>query len=263
MKLPASLRVIGRSVVDWWDSWLDMVLVTGVWFLAQLTIILGPPATFGLYYVVYRMKKDGESLGVRGLIEGARKYFGKALLWGLLNLVVYATMAVNFNFYSSVSAWWGFYLLIIVIMIAVYWTCSQFYGLPYFMEQEDKRIRRALWNGFLTSLAAPLFTLVVMLVVLLDLAISIGFIIPFFLALPALIPFLGINSLYDRLESFGLREREKTPREIEAEQGGRMDIPSLEGVTGDGSVTDRAGNAAAEDITQAKGQVEDQERDKS
>lgn len=260
MKLPASLRVIARSVVDWWDSWLDMVLVTGVWFLAQLTIILGPPATFGLYYVVYRMKKDGEALGVRGLIEGARKYFGKALLWGLLNLVVYATLVVNFNFYSSIAAWWGLYLLIIVIMIGVYWTCAQFYGLPYFMEQEAKVIRRALWNGFLTSLAAPLFTLIVMVVVVLDLVLSIGFIIPFFLALPAIIPFLGFNSLYDRLETFGLRAREKTPREIEAEQGGRMDIPSLEGVIGDRPVTDGVGRAA-EDIPQAKGQVEDQERD--
>lgn len=261
MKFPASLRVIGRSCVDWWDSWLDMVLVTGLWFLAQFTIVLGPPATFGFYYVVYHMKKDGEALGVRGLIEGARKYFWKAWLWGLLNLAVYVTMAVNFNFYSSLTAWWGLYLLIVVIMIAAYWTSSQFYGLPFFMEQEEKSIRRALWNGFLTSLAAPFFTLIVMAAVLLDLLISVGLIIPFFLALPALIPFMGINSLYDRLEAFGLREREKTPREIEAEQGARIDIPSLEGVISDGTVADGASSAASKDIAQGKGQVEDQQRD--
>ncbi len=47
LKFPAVLRVIGRSIVDWWDSWLDMVLVTIVWFVAQITVIFGPPATFG------------------------------------------------------------------------------------------------------------------------------------------------------------------------------------------------------------------------
>jgi hypothetical protein len=73
-RFPASLRVIGRSVVDWWDGWLDMVVTLMIWLFAQMTIVLGPPATFGLYYVVHNMI-NGEAQGVRGLIAGARMYF--------------------------------------------------------------------------------------------------------------------------------------------------------------------------------------------
>src|SRR5512141_1274552 len=105
-RFPASLRVIGRSIVDWWDGWLDFVMLSIVWLFAQLTIILGPPATFGAYYVVHQML-NGEALGVRGMIAGGRKYFWKSLLWGLLNIVVIVILVVNYQFYGAVQAAWG------------------------------------------------------------------------------------------------------------------------------------------------------------
>jgi hypothetical protein len=77
-------------------------------------------------------------------------------------------------------------------------------------------------NGLLTTLAAPFFSIALLIVVALVLALSLGFVIPFFLGLPALIPFLGIRALYNRLEAFGIREPEKTPKEIEYEETGQM-----------------------------------------
>jgi uncharacterized membrane protein YesL len=223
-KLPASFRVIGRSVVDWWDGWLDMVLTIIVWFVAQFTIVLGPPATFGMYYVVHQMI-NGEALGVRGLISGARKYFGKALLWGLFNLLVVITLYVNVYFYGNLKTAWAPVVEVIVLMLGILWYCTQFYALPYFMEQEVKSLYIALKNGFLTTLAAPFFTFVVMLVVVIVLGLSIVFVIPLFLGLPALIPFLGFRSMINRLEAFGLRKPEKTPRELEAEESERVNAP--------------------------------------
>jgi uncharacterized membrane protein YesL len=255
-----SLRVIGRSFVDWWDSWLDMVLVCIVWTLAQVTVILGPPATFGMYYVAYRLL-NGESLGVRGLIEGGRKYFGKAWLWGLMNLAVMVVLVINVQFYSNVAAAWGLYLLIFILMLGFLWFCTQFYALPYFMEQDGKSLKVALRNGLLTTMAAPFFTLILMLVVGVVLVASFTVVLPLFLGLPGLIPVLGFRGMYDRLVAFKLREPEKTPKEIEAEQSSRIVVPDFDHLrAGDSSTGGSAASSApGGEVADSKGQVEQKE----
>lgn len=182
-RFPASLRVIGRSVVDWWDSWMDMVLVSIVWFLAQITIVFGPPATFGYYYVVHDMM-NGQSVGLRGMIEGARLYFGKAWQWGAVNLLVLFVTGFAGWFYINVNAVWGLYAEILVLMIGYLWFCTQFYGLAYFMELENKNLYLALKNGLLTTLAAPFFTVVIMIFAGVVAVLSIVIILPIFLGLP-------------------------------------------------------------------------------
>lgn len=234
--------------MDWWDGWLDIVMITFVWLIAQFTIVLGPPATFGVYYAVYDMV-NGQSTGVRGMIEGARKFFGKAWLWGILNIVAAIVLYVNFVFYSNLESTWSLSLLIVVGMMALLWVVTQFYALPFVMEQQDQRLRIALKNGLLTGMASPFFSLIVLLVVALIIALSIGLIIPLFLGLPGLIPFLGFRALNDRLIAFGIRKPEKTPREIEMEQAGRMNIPPLNRTSGDS-----AGAASAE-VSDGEGQV--------
>ena len=222
-RVPASLGVIGRSFVDWWDNWIDMVLVTIVWFIAQLTIVLGPPATFGYYYYVSQMI-NGESLGVRGLIRGARMYFGKSWQWGALNLLGWIVLVINFQFYGQVKAIWGIYLQVVIVMMIYLFTATNFYALPYFMAIEQKSLKVALNNGIRTTLAAPFFTIVLLLICLVVGIASIGLILPFFMGLPGVIAVLGFRAMEDRLVKFGLRKREKTPKEIEAEQGGRIRV---------------------------------------
>lgn len=227
LKVPASFRVIGQSFVDWWDSWIDMVLVTILWILAQVTVVLGPPATFGYYYVVSQMMK-GESLGVRGLIQGARKYFGKSWQWGAVNLLAIVILIVNFQFYGAVKFPWGFFLQVVIAVMAYLYIATNFYGLPYFMAIEPKSFKVAFKNGLLTTLASPFFTIVVFILSILIIILSAALVLPFFLGLPGVIPILGFRSMNDRLVSFGLREREKTPKEIEMEQGGRIFVQGKE-----------------------------------
>lgn len=250
-KIPASLRVIGQAFVDWWDGWLDMVLTTIVWILAQLTIILGPPATFGLYYVVHQMI-NGEALSVKGMISGGRKYFWKAWIWGSLNLLVMIIFFVNINFYGSISAGWAPYLQVIVIMIGFLWYCTQFYAIPYFFEQETKNLFVAFRNGLFTTLAAPFFTLLIMVVVIVILGVSVGLVIPVFLGLPAVAPFLGFRAMYNRLEVFGLRQPEKTPRELEFEESGKIKVPGLNLSSNDLSLASDEVADSVGDIEQGK-----------
>ncbi|NLG98949.1 MAG: hypothetical protein GX491_16455 [Chloroflexi bacterium] len=218
---PAPFKVIGRSVVDWWDGWLDMAMVVSIWFLAQATVIFGPPATFGLYHVTYNMI-NGEALGVRGLFEGAKKYLKKSLIWGAINLFALATIFVNFTFYGGVQAAWGPYVQMVVVGVAWLYLSTQFYTIPYFMEQEVPSLKIAMRNGLFTTLASPLFTFIVMVVAAVVVVLSIMLVIPIFLGLPGLIAFLGFRALNDRLVTFGIRQPEKTPKEIEMEESGRI-----------------------------------------
>jgi hypothetical protein len=255
VKFPASLRVIGRSFVDWWDGWMDMVLVTIVWFFAQITVVLGPPATFGFYYVVHNMQ-SGQATGVRGLIEGGRKYFGKAWLWGLANLAVVFITSFAVWFYNNVQAAWGFYAELIILIIAYLWVCSQFYGLAYFHELDEKNLYIAVKNGLLTTLAAPFFTLILIVLSVVVLALSFGFMLPLFLGLPGLIPTLGFRGVYDRLIAFGIRKPEKTPKEIEAEQSYRIILPEFDRSAQPDKSVGGSGSASSGDVAEGKGQVE-------
>lgn len=249
-KLPASFRVIGRSIVDWWDGWLDMVLTIIVWFLAQLTIVFGPPATFGLYFVAHQMV-NGEATGIRGLISGARQNFWHAWLWGLINILVAITLFVNVNFYGNLQTSWAPFLQGLVFMLGILWYCTQFYTIPYFYELEKKSVFVAMRNGFLTTLAAPFFTFILMIVVVFVIGLSFGLVIPLFLGLPAVVPFLGFRAMINRLVAFKLRKPEKTPREIEAEESERVHSP------GSGRFTRR--DAAEGEIADGEGDVKKSE----
>jgi len=119
------------------------------------------------------------------------------------------------------------------------------------MEQEFKSIKVALRNGILTTLAAPFFTIVLAIPVVLVAGLSLVFVIPLFLGLPGLIPFLGFRAMYNRLEAFGLRQPEKTPREIEFEESSKIRVP--------GSDRFPADDAPVGEVPDGEGQVKKEE----
>lgn len=151
-------------------------------------------------------------------------YFGKSWQWGALNLLGWIVLVINFQFYGQVKAIWGIYLQVVIVMMIYLFTATNFYALPYFMAIEQKSLKVALNNGIRTTLAAPFFTIVLLLICLVVGIASIGLILPFFMGLPGVIAVLGFRAMEDRLVKFGLRKREKTPKEIEAEQGGRIRV---------------------------------------
>ena len=230
------MKVIGKAAVDWWDGWLDLVITVLLWTVAQATIVLGPPATFGLYHVAHALI-NGESIGWRGLIEGGKRYFGVSWLWAALNWLALILIYVNTTFYGSIDSIWAFYAQIVMVMLFFIWVIIQFFTLPYMIEMERKNLFRAYRNAFFTGMAAPVFSFLLILLSLIILVLCFFFVIPVFFGLPALVALIGVRALYDRLEAYGLREREKSPKEIEREASSRVRVPGLNNVTnGEGQV---------------------------
>jgi hypothetical protein len=216
IKWPAPLRVIGRSVVDWWDAWLDFEVITLVWVFAQFTVILGPPATFGLYHVVHVMTHEGEATGIKGMIQGARMYFGKALIWGLINWVVAILAVVNFGFYSQQGSVWGSIATGLVALLIVLYLLAQFYAVAFFMQMQDefKKVFIALRNGLFLAMGEPFYTLALVIFAAILVALCVVLVIPIFLGVPSLIAVLGTRGMRDRLIKFGQIKPEVDPREV-------------------------------------------------
>lgn len=209
---PASLRVVGRAFVTWWDDWIGLVFVNLLWAGMCLTVVLAPPATFGLYAVTHELRQ-GRSRGVAGLLEGTRRYFLPSWGWALLNAAALLVLFVSYVFYSQIGAAWSAALSGITLVVAAMWLIVQFYALPFYMEQEQQKLTLALRNALFTALAAPGYTLVLTLVVVVLVVASILLVGPLFLGGPCLLALLGHCAVNERLITYG-----KRPPEIDPEQ---------------------------------------------
>ncbi|MCS7281960.1 MAG: hypothetical protein RMK65_00085 [Anaerolineae bacterium] len=206
-KAPSSLQVLARALDDWWSDWVQMTVVSILWTLSWLTVVLGPPATFGLFYVAHRMAY-GESPGLGGMLEGARRYLLPSYLWALLNLVAAFTVYANLWFYGRLEASWAPLLQAFFWILGGLWLAVQFYALAYLMEQERKSLPLALRNGLFTILAAPGYSLVVMGAALSVAAVALALVAPLVLGGPGLLALIAGHAVRDRIETYGLRERE-------------------------------------------------------
>lgn len=209
---PVPLQVIGWSLRDWWDDWVNMVVLNLLLWLGWLTIVLGPPATFGLYYVTKHLAR-GRAMGPRTLFEGGRRYFWQSWIWLLLNLVVMLVIGANYIFYASLEPAWARFLQAAFVLLGLAWLVVQFYAIPYFMEQEEKRVFMALRNSLYTILAAPGYTVVVAGAAALLIGLSAGTVALLFLGGPCLVASLGSRAVLERLDSFGIRERKAIRKE--------------------------------------------------
>jgi hypothetical protein len=203
----ASLDVIFQSFRDWWDDWVFLSILNLIGLLCWLTIILGPPATFGLYYFSNHLA-HGENIDFKGLLDGGRLYFFHSWLWMLTNLVAAIIISGNIWFYASFDQTWANFLQAFFIILGVFWVVIQFYTVPYLMEQERKNLLIAWRNGLFTILAFPGYTLVVVGVAALVALLSVVLIFPLFLGAPCLILLLGNRSVIERMETFQVSERE-------------------------------------------------------
>lgn len=206
-ELPAPVRVILNALNDWWADWVHMVAINLAWALCWLTVVLGPPATLGVYHVANELA-HGRSLGLAGLLEGGRRYFWTSWQWALLNLFAAAIAALNVWFYAQFDAAWTELLRALLWLLGIGWLVVQFYALPYLMEQETKSLSVALRNGLFTALAAPGYTAVVAGVGALVAALSVGTVALLFLGGPCLVAVLGNHAVRERLETYRVRERE-------------------------------------------------------
>jgi hypothetical protein len=200
-RFPAPIRTIWRAFSYWWDDLVGQALMSLIWTLSWLTIILGPPVTFGILYVESQYVR-GTNPGLSGLVEGARRYCIKSWLWMLSNLFVGFLAYASSKAYLQMDGFWAVAARDIVLLLAIAWFIIQFYALPVLMIQERNSLREAWRNSLLMTLASPLYLLVLLLFLALTGLFSLLLVFPMVLGYFTLVSILASQAVKDRLEAF-------------------------------------------------------------
>jgi len=173
-----------------------------IWSLSWFTIVLGPPITFGIYYVQSQYI-DGENLGLHGMLEGARKYFLPSWLWMLANLILFGIFYASANAYQIIEGLWASVARDFTLLIAGGWFISQFYTIPFLMMQGGKpSLWRAWRNSVILTLASPFYLFSLLLFLALFSVISLLLIFPIVLGVITMVSMLSTQALRNRLETF-------------------------------------------------------------
>lgn len=206
MGIKDAVRLIWDALKVWWEIWLGLWLFGLVWVLCWITIVLGPPATFGFFQAVRRLMTEKE-IHWDEFVRGARTNFLASWGWFLVNLVVVYAVYANTVFYSTLPNNTGQFLQVLALVLGFFWLAIQGYALAYFVLLERKSLWLAWKNALFTFLAAPLFGLTLTMLQVL-LAFLHLFIAPVFLAGPGLMVLLASLAVEERIQKFGIRERE-------------------------------------------------------
>ncbi len=172
-----------------------------IWSLSWLTIVLGPPVTFGIYYVQSQYVR-GENLGLRGMWEGMRIYFVKSWQWMLANLFIGLALIASVDAYRLIEANWAPIARGLTVAIGVAWVMIQFYAVPLLMVQEQKSLRLAWRNSLMMTLASPGYLLALFVFLALFGMVSALLVFPLILGFVSLLSLLASQAVSDRLEAF-------------------------------------------------------------
>jgi len=200
------LRMIWNALKIWWDVWVGLWLFGLVWVLCWATLVLGPPATFGFFHGVRWLMVEKE-IRWEHYIQPAKTYFVASWLWFLANLLVLYIVFSNYVYYSGITIDAGYILKWLAVGVGILWIAVQFYALPYYVLLEKKSLLIAWKNGLFTLLASPIFSLVLWIVLAAVLFLHV-MIFPIFLAGPGLLVLLVTLAVEDRIQKFGIRERD-------------------------------------------------------
>ncbi len=200
-KLPASFRTIWTTSIHWWDDLFMQAVMNLLWSLSWFTVVLGPPLTFGIHYVESQYVR-GENPGLRGMWEGARKYFVKSWLWMLANLFIIFVLIASLDAYQLIQATWAGIARAITAGIGVTWILIQFYAVPLLMVQEQNSLRLAWRNGLMMILASPGYLFILLLFLAFSGFMSAILVFPTILGFTTLLSLLANQAVRDRLATF-------------------------------------------------------------
>lgn len=191
--------ILRRAFRLWWDEWVVFLVLNAAWFLLQLPIITGPPATAALFAMVSE-SHGGVYWGPRDAWAAFRRLFWPAWRWGLPNLILLAIAVFNFVVYwDSPGLTWALFRLIWTVTLFVWFGLNLVYW-PFWLAQEDKSLRTTYANAarffLLNPVSGPLLVLVTFILTLVSLILTL----PFTLALACWLASIATVAVQQSLE---------------------------------------------------------------
>jgi uncharacterized membrane protein YesL len=204
------LRVAVKALKDLWGEMFNLVSMNLFTLLCLAAVIPGPPAVVALYAVCNRIAND-YAISWEHYFAAFRAHFAKAWLYALAALVFTALLLLNLWWYGAAfaGATWASWVQGAWLAALLLWLAANFYVVPFYFEQQDRRWRVALRNAILIVGAHPLFTLVILVIVGLLMALSL-LITPLFILLGlAIWALFGSEAVVNRVNVYRQRMQAK------------------------------------------------------
>lgn len=192
-----------------------------LWFLLSLPIITAPAAWAGLVNVS-RQAYLHPTASLDDFWTGFRTNLRRGLLLGVLNVIVLLINYFNLSLYTNIqdptillirAAWW---------LVLVLWFVPQFYLWPLLYELKEPSLRGAFRNALVMTVFNPLYTLVLMALVVVLVVVSTVLFPAWVLLTGSALVTLATGAVLERLAHAGLRKPIAQPEQerMEDDYGG-------------------------------------------
>jgi uncharacterized membrane protein YesL len=166
------LALLGRAIAAWWHELVFLLVLNFLWLLAQLTVVLGPPATAALFPIARRVL-DREIVDFGDVWRAMRATFVNSWAWGIAQFVVYGVLCFNFLSYRAGSGLLLATLRYTWALLALAWFAVNLYYWPLYYAEEDRRFGVTLANAAKMALLNLNFTVVYALLALFLIGVSV------------------------------------------------------------------------------------------
>ena len=145
--MKAVVQIVRGAFLDAWRDVWTVLACNLLWYVANLLIVPGPPATLALVYYANRLA-HGEVADLGDFWKAFLRYWGPAWRWGSANLAVIAFLLGDMILTGRIGdGVWSRYLQGLYLALLAGWLVLQFFALPFLFEQETTSVRQALQNG--------------------------------------------------------------------------------------------------------------------
>ena len=193
-----AFSVIGDAIKLWANDWANQAIVGMVAFLCSLTIVLLPASLFGVFYQA-RDHARGNRSGLMGFWAGFKTYWKQSLLWGIINLLVYAFLIFVIVFYylsaGAINPGVSLGIAGAFVFILLFWSIWQFLSLSCFFLQEEASMKLAWKNGWAIFLRLRAYSLSLGTIIFVFSLLSVSTLIPLVIGAEGLIAITGIRAV--------------------------------------------------------------------
>lgn len=172
------------------------------WILLSLPLVTAPAAWAGLVRLSYHAQSS-PSAEFEQFWLGFREHLKRGVALALINAVVIIVNVTNLLAYRNAAGLQADFVRLVWILALVVWGTLQFYAFPLYYAMEKPSLMGAFRNAAVMILLNPLFTLAVLIVTILLIAISTILPAAWLLLTGGALASIASGAVHDRLRAAG------------------------------------------------------------
>ena len=198
-------------------------------FLALLAPVTVFPATAGMFTLARKwVMGDADVPLIRGFFRGYKENFLHSLFGGIVFVLIFATLYINFTFYNQQPGTLNV-LAVVFIVLAVYVLCAMIHFFSV-MVHFHMKFWQVIKNSFIVAISNPIMAFVLISSNALVLYISFSlfrYLVPLFFmgSMMAIVSFWNFYRIYMRMKTLN-EKRKKEQAEASAETEGEAPAKS-------------------------------------